>query len=51
MVYSYLTDWEGLQTRNKEIEMEVELPHKEKHGKNEDFFFLDWRHYLIKFEN
>lgn len=30
-------DCEGLETHNKEMEMEVELAHIEKHGKNEDF--------------
>jgi len=31
-------DWEGLENHNKEMEME--LAHIEKHGKNEDSFFL-----------
>lgn len=60
MVCSYLTrDWDGLETHNKETEIEVELAHIEKYGKNEAVrvfwfcfgFFLDWRGDLTKLEN
>lgn len=53
-------DWEGLETHNKEMEIEVELAHVEKYGKNEGgrvfcvcvfVFVLDWRGDLTKLEN
>lgn len=36
MVYSYLKVWEVLEGHNEEMEIEVEVAHIEKQGKNED---------------